>query len=108
MQKELRERERSTFIANIVQDMNTLVGKPLVESPSITRLLAGGRRVSTLLSRSHHQSVFPTSMLQVTEYVKVGLSDPCNRGGRFTPVVRVSGRGGQCAGCEKNHELPGL
>ena len=46
-------------------------------------------------------------MLQVTEYLKVRLSDPCNRGGRFTSVVRVSGRDGQCADCRLKNQLLG-
>ena len=58
-----------------------------------TKLLGGGRTVSTLRSRVrvlrrflsllalNHQQVYPLSWLQLTEYLRVKLEEPCRRAG---------------------------
>ena len=58
-----------------------------------TKLLGGGRTVSTLRSRVrvlrrflsllalNHQQVYPLSWLQLTEYLRVKLQEPCSRAG---------------------------
>ena len=58
-----------------------------------TKLLGGGRTVSTLRSRVrvlrrflsllalNHQQVYPLSWLQLTEYLRVKLEEPCSRAG---------------------------
>ena len=95
VRQDAEEAERARWIqtlADMLKGTDTPMGQLLSASPSNTKLLGGGRRVSTLRSRVrllrrffswlalNHQQVYPSSWLQLTEYLRVKLEEPCNRG----------------------------
>ena len=75
-------------LADMLKATHTSMGQLLSTS---TKLLGGGRTVSTVRSRVrvlrrflswlalNHQQVYPLSWLQLTEYLRVKLEEPCSQ-----------------------------
>ena len=114
------EAERARWIqvlADMLKATRTSMGQLLSTS---TKLLRGGRTVSTLLSRVrvlrrflsllalNHQQVYPLSWLQLTEYFRVKLEEPCSGAGlknTHQAHIQFPGRGGWCIFRAALHEL---
>ena len=93
--KDAEEEERTRWIhelAQLVAGSQTPMGKLLLEEPSNVKVLGAGLRASTLRSRVRHLRRFfswleltrgvrfPSELSQLTDYLRVRLSEPCNRG----------------------------
>ena len=93
--RDAEQAERARWIsalADLLRGSPTPMGAVLTQNQSNTQLLGGGRRVSTVRSRVralkrffswlaiHHESLYPTSLTQLTDFLRVRLSEPCNRG----------------------------
>ena len=93
--KDAEEEERTRWIhelAQLVAGSQTQMGKLLREEPNNVKVLGAGLRASTLRSRVRHLRrfftwleltrgvLFPSELSQLTDYIRVRLSEPCNRG----------------------------
>ena len=93
--QETEDAERVRWVrhlAELLVHSSTPMGETLRERPGDTSLLGAGRRVSTLRSRvravrrfvawlgANHNIAYPTALEQLLEYLRVRLSEPCNRG----------------------------
>ena len=92
--KDAEESERRRWtqeLADHLRGTETPMGQFLLAQPG-NQLIGGGRRASTLRSRVRsfrrflswlglrHEQIYPTSLTQLTEYLQVRVSEPCNRG----------------------------
>ena len=93
--KDAEDEERNRWIhelALLVEGSQTPMGKLLLEEPTDVSVLGAGLRASTLRSRVRHLRRFfswleltkgvrfPTELSQLTDYLRVRLSEPCIRG----------------------------
>ena len=93
--KDAEDEERNRWIhelALLVEGSQTPMGELLLEEPTNVSVLGAGLRASTLRSRVRHLHRFfswleltkgvrfPTELSQLTDYLRVRLSEPCNRG----------------------------
>ena len=93
--KDAEEEERTRWVhelALLVSGSDTPMGKLLSEQPGNVSVLGAGLRASTLRSRVRvlkkffkwlaisHNVLFPTEISHFSDYLKLRLSEPCNRG----------------------------
>ena len=93
--KDMEEAERVRWVSELctlLRGTATPMGKLLLEKPGTESLVGAGKRAATLRSRVRmarkylawlsmtYRVSFPTCVEHLTEYLKVRVSEPCNRG----------------------------
>ena len=90
--EEAERRRWLRTLSDLLKGTPTPMGTLLLEKATNENLLGGGRRASTLRSRVRsvrkflswlaitHECVYPTELTQLTDFLQVRLSEPCNRG----------------------------
>ena len=107
--RDAEEAERLRWVnelCTLLRGTSTPMGKLLAEKSDAVSLVGAGKRAATLRSRVrmarrfllwlavNYKVTFPTSVEQLTDYLKVRVSEPCNRGhtSQHSQGVQLPGR----------------